>query len=296
MRIPLIGSIVLALFIAETALAQKYPIRLSSPDDVGRKHWISLTGRRHQQLSATQNGRVLKPQSSDLFVIFEGREEILAVDSKGIAVRESFTVEKFTKTEDGVTSVLLKPGSVIITDGSQPDSSQVMLQGGEMDEASRAAFSMLMPPHIPNSLTDDEVFGTTEPRGIGDSWTINTAAAVEDLKESLVIPIERISGLSTISSKDIFGGDECLNMVSEVRADSVALKLVPSGFVPDLGTLQMTVRACVPIQSSAASRKETGELLTVFRVKGIPGSPSAGITMEILLNQKVDLISLPVRP
>jgi len=31
-------------------------------------------------------------------------------------------------------------------------------------------------------------------------------------------------------------------------------------------------------------------------VKGIPGSPSAGVTMEIMLNQKVDLTALPVRP
>jgi len=296
MKTPLLASIVLLLLVAETAVAQKYPIRLSSPDKVGNKHWISLTGRRHQQLSATQNGRVLKPQSSDLFVVFEGREEILAVDSKGMAVRESFTVEKFTKTEDGVTSVLLKPGSVIITDGAQPDADQIALQGGVLDEAARDAFSMLMPPHTSNSLTDDEIFGTMEPKGIGDSWTVNTAAAVEDLKESLIIPVERISGLSTILSKDIFGGDECLNMVSEVRADTVALKLVPSGFVPDQGTLQLTVRACVPISLSAGSRKEGADLLTVFRVKGIPGSPSAGVTMEILLNQKVDLVSLPVRP
>jgi len=296
MRAPLVASIILALFVAETALAQKYSIRLSSPESVGRKHWISLTGRRHQQLSATQNGRVVKPQSSDLFVIFEGREEILAVDSKGMAVRESFTVEKFTKTEDGVTSVLLKPGSVIITDGGQPDANQIVLQGGVMDEATLAAFSMLITPHEPNSFTDDEIYGTREPKGVGDSWIINTAAAVEDLKESLVIPVDRMSGLSTIASKDIFGGDECLNMVTEVRADSVALKLVPSGFVPDLGTLQVTFRTCVPINPSAASRKEGADLLTVFRVKGIPGSPSAGISMEITLSQKVELTSLPVRP
>jgi hypothetical protein len=233
---------------------------------------------------------------SDLFVIFEGREEILAVDGKGMAFRESFTVEKFTKTEDGVTSMLLKPGSVIMTDGSQPDANQIVLQGGVMDEAALAAFSMLMPPHKPNSFTDDEVYGTREPKGVGDSWTINTAAAVESLQESLIIPIERMSGLSTISSKDIFGGDECLNMVTEVRADSVSLKLVPSGFVPDQGTLQMTIRACVPVNPSAGSRKEGGDILTVFRVKGIPGSPSAGITMEITLRQKVDLIALPSRP
>src|SRR3954464_14355080 len=134
----LIGSIVLALFVAETVHAQKYPIRLSAPETVGQKSSISVTGSRQQQVEVTQNGRVLKSQSTELFVVFEGREEILSVDGKGMAVRESYTVEKFTKTESGSTTVLLKPGSVILTDGSRDEENQILLKGGVLDTASRA--------------------------------------------------------------------------------------------------------------------------------------------------------------
>ena len=286
----------MTLFIAETSYAQKYPIRLSSPDHVGQKNWISLSGSRHQEVSVSQNGQLIKSQMTNMLVIFEGREEILTLDGKGLPVRESFTVEKFAKTEDGISTVLLKPGSMILTDGGQEETKQIVLKGGVLDEDSRDAFAMLMPPHTPDSLSDDDIYGTKEPRGVGDSWTINKAAAVADLKDVMIIPVERMTGTSSIVSRDNFGGDECLNMLTEVKADGVSLKNGPAGFGAGQGTLQMVFRGCIPIRSGVISRKESGEVSTQYRLKGMPGSPAAGVTMDMTLNQKVDMVVLPPKP
>jgi hypothetical protein len=295
MRTPLIGSIVLALFIAETVHAQKYPIRLSPPDTVGQKNQISVTGSRQQQVEVTQSGRVLKSQSTNLFVIFEGREEILTLDGKGLAVRESCTVGKFTKNEDGVATVLLKPGSVILTDGSRDEENRIVLKGGVLDTASRTAFSLLMTPHRPNSLSDDDIYGVKEPKGVGDRWTINKTAFVNHAKEWMIIPIEEMTGVGSIISKGNFGGEDCLNTVTEVNADGVAVKIGPAGYVPESGSLQMTLRFCVPVNPAAKSRKWGGEMNSQVRVTGIPGSPAAGVVLETIMKQKVEMTSLPVR-
>jgi hypothetical protein len=296
MRLPLIGTIVLTLFIAETVHAQKYPVRLSSPDHVGQKNRISLMGSRSQESASSQNGRILKSVSTNMLVIFEGREEVLAVDTTGMAVRESFTVEKFTNLENGITTVLLKPGSVILTDGSREAPNQIVLKGGVMAESARAAFSLVMPPHRPGSGTDDDVYGTKEPKGVGDRWTINKAAAVADLKDAMIIPIERMTGVSSIVSKGNFGGDECLDLLTEVAADGVALKNGPAGFLPDQGTMEMTVRACVPINPAATSRKEGVVINAQYRLKGMPGTPAESIMLETSLKQRVELTALPITP
>jgi len=296
MRAPLIGSIALSLFIAENVHAQKYPIQLSNPDRVGQTYSLSATGSRHQQVSATQDGHLIKSQTVDLQVTFQGREEILALDGNGQAVRESFTVEKFTKTEDRVTTILLKPGSVILTDASQERTFQVVLKGGVLDDYSRAAFSLVRPPVRPSFFDGDEVYGTSEAKGVGDSWPINRAAAVDGLNETMIIPMERTSGTSSIVSMDTIGGDQCLNMVTEVKADGVSLKNGPPGFGADRGTLRMAVREGIPTSTTAISRKAGAEINSQFQVKGIPGSPAEGITLETTVSQKLEMVALAARP
>ncbi|HET9130379.1 MAG TPA: hypothetical protein VFO86_05495, partial [Terriglobia bacterium] len=216
---PLIGTIVLTLLIAETAHGQKYPIRLSIPEHVGQKTQVSIMGSFNQEAASTKDGQVLKSVSMNNLVILEGRNEVLAVDSKGAAYRESFTVEKFTNMENGAITELLKPGSVILTDGSQEEANRIVLKDGVISDAARAALLKISAPHRPGSPRDDEIFGTKEQKGVGDRWTINKELAKNVFKEDLIIPIEKMTGVMSIESLGTYGGDECLNMISEINAD-----------------------------------------------------------------------------
>jgi hypothetical protein len=295
MKMPLIGTIVLTLCIVESANAQKYPVRLSTPDHVGQKTRVSLIGSLNQEAESSQNGSILKSVSTNMLVIFDGREEVLGVDARGMAVRESFTVEKFTKLENGVNSILLNPGSVILTDGSRDEADRIVLKNGVMDAAARVAFLLIMPPHRPNTATDDEIYGTKELKAVGDRWTINKAAAVADLKDSLIIPIDSMSGVSSIESKGTFSGEECLNLVTELNADRVAPTLGPAGFVLDQGTMDMTVRTCVPINPVSLSRRVGVVGNSLFRLHGAPGTPFENVILETTVKQRVEATVLPVK-
>src|SRR5258708_1340735 len=101
----------------------------------------------------------------------------------------------------------------------------------------------------------------------------------------MVIPFERMTGMSSIVSKDKVGDDECLNMVTEMKANGVSLTNFPSGFSPDSGKLQMVFRACVPTNVASLSRKGAAELST----QGSPGTSAGGLTLETILNQKTNL-------
>ena len=295
MKLPLIGTIVLTLFIAETVQAQKYPIRLSSPDHIGKKSHVSVIGSFNQEAASTQNGSVLKSVSTNRLVIFEGREEVLSLDADGVALRESFTVEKFTNLENGVTGILLNPGSVILTDGSQEKAKQIVLKNGVMSEAARTAFSWILAPHSPDRHSDDEIFGTKEPKAIGDSWPINKLAAISDLRGTLIIPIERMTGAVSLVSKGSISGDECLNLLAEVKADGVAIKNAPEGFVPDRGKMDITLRTCIPISPAANSRKDGAVMNSQIRLKGMPGTLIETVILEMTSNQRVEVTALPIK-
>jgi hypothetical protein len=80
-----------------------------------------------------------------------------------------------------------------------------------------------------------------------------------------------------------------------VNADGVSVKIGPAGFVPDSGSLQMTFRVCVPTNPAAKSRKAGAEMNSLVRVTGIPGSQAAGLILETIMKQKVEMTVLPVR-
>jgi hypothetical protein len=254
-----------------------------------------MMGSFSQDTESTQNGRILKTVSTNNLVIFEAKEEVLAVDPKGLPFRESFTIDKFTNLENGVTTNLLKPGSVILTDGSQQGANQFVIKDGVMDDAARTFLARMMPPHKPGSPSDDDIYGTKEQKGVGDRWTINKQLAIDDLKDAMIIPIEKMTGVTSIVSRGNFGGEDCLNMLGEVNADGVVLRMGPMGFVPAGGTMDMTFRACVPISPAGKSRKEGAVMSALFSMKGAPGTEAESIVVETKLNQRIEITELPIQ-
>jgi hypothetical protein len=57
----------------------------------------------------------------------------------------------------------------------------------------------------------------------------------------------------------------------------------------------MTFRDCVPINPAAKSRKGGAEMSSQVRVTGIPGSPAAGLVLETIMKQKVEMTVLPAK-
>jgi hypothetical protein len=191
--------------IAGALQAQTYPIRLAPAVHPGDKYSISTTGSRLQQYSITKDGRAGQNQIAGYEVAFAGRVEVIEVDQKGEAIRNFFTVDKFTRTEQGITTELLKPGTVIIEDSRLDKRSRISLKDGVIDDIGREAFETVAPPHRPGAPTDDEIFGTPESKAIGESWAINTALASEDLKGSGVsVRPEQLSGRVPLLPKTSF--------------------------------------------------------------------------------------------
>jgi hypothetical protein len=233
-----------------TALhAQKYVVNVSPTFNAGQSYAFSATASTLQQTSTGE--RVLS--ATEYQVKFDGRATVMEVDGKGQRVKTAFTVDKFTKTEGHTTSDLLKAGSVILVDGRLRE--PVSLKDGPIAESVREAFALVSAAHKPDDATDEEVFGAREAKGIGESWSINSARASESAKDAgLMIPAERISGTVSLVAKDKIAGIDCLSVHGEFKAelqpDGSALGDLPPGFTIDRGTLQAALRGCYPLDPS----------------------------------------------
>ena len=256
------------ILLAATLLhGQKYGIHLAPAEHAGHKYLVSAKGTTFRLMSAGE--RILSKE--DYRVEFEGRAEILEVDGKGQAVRIAFTAGKFTKITGDEAVELLKPGSVVISDGGLEE--PISLKDGEIGEEARQAFGLVHQAHKPGSVTDDQIFGTTEPKSIGERWLVNPKLAAGQLTDTGVeIPPEHMHGSVELTAKDKVAGSECLSMRGDLQADGFAVKSLPPGFALDRGTVQATFRGCFPVSGLASSYRTGVDMAVDMHLTSKDGS------------------------
>jgi hypothetical protein len=278
--------LVLLAVVAVPALdAQNYAIRMSTPVHAGQTYAVSASGSRLDKTSI--GDRVLN--SAEYHVNFQGGATILEVDGKGRPVKVSFTVERLTKIEGGMTIDLLKPGNVVMADSSLPQ--PIFLKDGTMEEPVRAAFQLVYSTHQSGDVTDDEIFGTEQAKEVGDSWPINAALASESLKDAgITVAPEHLSGKVSLVGKDKIGMVDCLDLSGEFRAQNVALKQVPPGVTVDGASVQAVFRGCFPVEISQLSHTEGADMLMQMRL-----TSKEGVKADITRSEKRDSVWLAGR-
>lgn len=241
---------VLALLTSSVLLGQKYEVRLTPRNRAGDVFLFKSKGSKFQRASIA--GQVMKQE--EVSAEFEGTVEVLDVDSSAEPFRLAFTVSKFTKSQNGASSELLKSGSVVLVDGGAGN--PVSLKGGELSDEARKAFDVIYSPHTPGSATDDDVFGTKEPKALGDRWPINAKLAAEDAKRSgIEIPPDRLKGSTELVSKDSIGGADCLSVRADLMASGVTTNDLPAGATMDEGTVDATFDGCVATSGSSSRKR-----------------------------------------
>jgi hypothetical protein len=190
-------------------------------------------------------------------------------------------VERFTKIEGGVTIDLLKSGSVIIADGSQQQ--PISVKNSTMEESVRDAFELIYFPDQPDAFTDDEIFGTKEAKGIGDSWSINPALLSASLKGMITVPEGHLSGMVSLVAKDKIANIDCLSLRKELKADDLTSKAVPPGGTLDRASFQLIIRGCYPVEDSRHSYKEGGEGIMQIRL-----TSNEGVKIDFTRTEKRD--------
>jgi len=231
-------TILLTLLIPIPAFAQEYVVKFERPAKVGEKYSLSASGGMSIKSTVVEDQQVVESETVGYQVQFAAIVEVLEVDAKGREVKHAFTVEKFTKIEGSGLTELVPPGSVIIADSNRE--TPYSLQDGLLSEQAQEALDVVIGVVEPGDPSDDEFFGTTETKQVGESWAVNHTLIAKVLQLGGVsVKPENISGVAKIAGLEEIGGIEYLDIRAAIEAE-----------FPDNTILRFGIQEYFPVDSS----------------------------------------------
>lgn len=211
--------------VAFAAAEETYEIRFSRPVKPGStwKVRVVATGKRVMTMKAGEE--TIGEQAEEFSVEFESQVTVMEVDANGESVKETHTVSKCVKTEDGEDKVLLQPGTVLLA--GVEDSEEVFEINGQRVSDEIADVLDLIISLSTNETTDDDVFGSEKRRKVGESWEVNREAMAADLNEDdMAVKPENISGTATLVEVVEYEGKQCLKLQSDLFVEGFSVEML----------------------------------------------------------------------
>ena len=259
-------------------VSEAYEVRLHRPAKVGDKFRLEVTARRGKP--AEKTAVETKKDELDLGFLSEALEEltsrnvpmpelkvnlsadveVLETDSVGSITKAAFQVNTFLVTRAGVdqpdsnlplVTARLKDGKVVFEKNGIADN----LVEPTMQEALGLAIDIIKT----GDATPDQLYGTAEPKQVGDSWAINTRLAAQEFGKFGVFPEASLTGVAGVKGKTRVnteassGGKpahkvDCLQIGVDVNIERFALEI--PGFTSKEGQVKIRHIVSVPIDPS----------------------------------------------
>lgn len=196
----------------------RYPIRLERAEHAGQRWRVNAVARdsRVREPVGIEGERMEETVVVELTAV----TEVLEVDGEGRQLRDQHTIERLEATVEGETpGAILPPGSVVtVIRGDDP---VVLVDGAEPAEAILEALDLALDFGV--DTNDDEVFGTSEPRAIGERWPVD----VERAQRMFPVRSEAMRGTVHIDERVDVDGQSCLFLRGHLAIDDLALPGLP---------------------------------------------------------------------
>ena len=240
--------------------AQAYEIKLHRPAKVGDKFRLDITARRGKPETAQFFADPLEVPIPELKVQLSADVEVLGTDSVGSITNAAFQFNTFLVSRGGIdqpdsqlppVTARLRDGKVVLEKNGIPDNF--------VEPSIQEALSLAIDIIKTTDATPDQLYGTTNPQKIGDSWPINTQLLARELKKLGTFPENAVTGTATVKGETrlntsaLSGGSptddvDCLQIGVDVNVDSFAVQI--PGFTPKTGHLKLEYLVLMPTHPS----------------------------------------------
>ncbi len=160
-----------------------YTIVLDRVATVGQKYHISVDGFDQRSVKTTSGGKLLENESADetLTMKLDGVVSVVQVDKRGQPTELTLTITKCAKIVNNIETPLAAPGAVV--DASVKDKKNYYtIDGAPVSDDLQTALDLAITLSSGDAaVTDGDMFGTTTPQHVGDSWSINSGKVAENL-------------------------------------------------------------------------------------------------------------------
>ncbi|HXE55503.1 MAG TPA: hypothetical protein VN541_20940 [Tepidisphaeraceae bacterium] len=263
--------------------SREYHVQLSRPQHRGDTYPISVTGQFKQALTVNFPGKPEQKQENAFTVQLEGTIKIAVVDEKGEASRLDCVVSKCLK--DG--QPLLEPGTVITAE-NKSGHTEFLANGAPVAVPTAQALQMVLSAHGPGEPNDQMVFGTDQPRKVGDQWPINREQAARGFASGgLPINKDDVTGQTKLVAITKTDQGPAMKIESTVRVDRLAAVL-PDGTELQSGNLTGEYGGLFPVDSGKRPIQST-ESMDLHMVRKVQSRQNETGTAEMNIHRQTKI-------
>jgi polyisoprenoid-binding protein YceI len=281
------GFVLLLMAGSAFAADTDYVIKVNRPWHVGDNFKIEGTKVQHTT-TAMPGSALLESQTSDNAFTLSGREEVMEIDPLGRASRAKITIDVFSVKTDGIERALLPTSAVVILN-YQNGKLQASSDAKDLDAPTTSVFEGLCEIDDPGKkITEDEEFGGSQRRKVGDTWKVDAAKASARAKEHGVeIAPKDISGSMTLASVKVVDGQRCLQLAEEMSFKNLKPPGIPAGVNIEKSVNKYTMTCLVPVALDAPRMIDTMDTTINFSLSGDQGGTA--FKLESNLSEKLTL-------
>lgn len=254
------------LLVATAAGEEQYNVRFSHPDKEGDTYVRSVQAQFSVDSTRRVPGYPPHRQQQSFTVELTGTVQVLAVDqTSGEPTKLSCTLSKLLR--DGRT--VLGEGTVVIAENKDGDT-KYTVDDEPVAPPVAQALTEVLPVHRPGAPdNDDTIFGTSEPKKVGDSWPVNRDATARAFShEGVEVDKDHVAGTVKLTGINESDGRKFLSFVADLNITGLK-GVLPDATVITSGTLSTHSDARVPADGEGKQRGERLRWRTNMQVNGL---------------------------
>lgn len=264
-----------------------YPIRLVRPSKVGDRAWIHAVGATRTRSTRTIDGEQRKPEIISYGVFAEGTLEVLEVTKEGIDTKLSFTVDSCVAKVDKQDVPLFPKGTVLVGAWDGGERGTVFtLDGHRIPEGVDDLLELIFTTGDPESTSDEEIYGTSDRRKVGDVWPINGAAASRDFARiGMEVREEDLFGQTTVVDRVSVEGVPALTLRTEFKARSIKSsdqKRKEQKLTLVSGDMSSTTSVTLPVDTSLQPTRAQFKMTINREMAGVDDNGKEVRTMDVI--------------
>lgn len=238
------------------ASRERHAIRLERPRAVGSRYRVEVSGEKTMRME--QRGTAAPVRDERMVVRMVAVERIVTVNATGEPIDSEFTIESFEVERGGTRVTALAQGTAVLLERATSPDAQARITVGGAPVASEVAEALaVVVSRKVSGVSDDEVFGSTTPRRVGERWNINSQVAERELAASGLSDVRlrgevRALELTTVDSLP------CLVLSASMTGRLSSIPNMPSIATFVSGTVETTHRGAFP--TDGTSRPPTSEM------------------------------------
>ncbi len=233
--------------------------------------------RRHETTVATDSldarvvlgKRVLKDDQRRVRVSFVATSRVLSVDARGKPTANEYSVEKFVADGARGDEPIVPAGTVMkvvkgAKDGAEP---HVESTSGALSRDALKALGLVVSTKA-GATTDDDVFGTREPRRPGSSWPVAGERAAIDLSGTgFHMTASDVEGQTRFIDVKDERGTECLQIAGRLTAKASGFDGLPPGSTFERAVLGVDFAGSFPVDLGKPVVRQTTRVTIDLRAQ-----------------------------